>query len=104
MIVYQIKFKPTLKEKNWGGNKLNSVLGKETNKNNVGESWGISVVNDNISIASNRNYAGNSLKELIAIVLYIYCVNFGNCCAIISKLTINTNNTIVSILFIICIL
>ncbi|MGK0448196.1 MAG: mannose-6-phosphate isomerase [Polaribacter sp.] len=82
MIVYPIKFKPILKEKNWGGNKLNSVLGKETNKNNVGERWKILDVNDNISIVSNRNYAGNSLKELIAIVLYKYCVNFGNCCAI----------------------
>jgi mannose-6-phosphate isomerase len=66
MIIYPIKFNPILKDKIWGGNKLNSVLGKETNKNNVGESWEISDVNDNISIVSNRNYEGNSLKELIA--------------------------------------
>jgi mannose-6-phosphate isomerase len=66
MKIYPIKFNPILKDKIWGGNKLSSVLGKQTNKSNVGESWEISDVNENISVVSNGNYAGNNLKELIA--------------------------------------
>lgn len=65
MIVYPIKFHPILKEKIWGGNKLNNILGKETNKNNVGESWEISDVNANISIVSNGFYKGKSIKDLM---------------------------------------
>ena len=65
MNIYPIKFNPILKEKIWGGNKLNTVLGKQTHKNNIGESWEISDVNGNISIVSNRSYQGISLKELI---------------------------------------
>ncbi|MBT8270679.1 MAG: class I mannose-6-phosphate isomerase [Bacteroidia bacterium] len=66
MIVYPIKFSPILKEKIWGGNKLNSILGKETNSDKVGESWEISDVDGNISEVSNGAYKGADLKELIA--------------------------------------
>ncbi|MGK0236513.1 type I phosphomannose isomerase catalytic subunit [Candidatus Marifrigoribacter sp. Uisw_064] len=65
MIVYPIKFNPIFKEKIWGGNKLSNVLGKEINKNNVGESWEISGVDGNISIVSNGFYKGESIKDLI---------------------------------------
>ena len=65
MKVYPIKFNPILKDKIWGGNKLSAILGKETNKNNVGESWEISDVNNDISIVSNGSYKGNNLKELL---------------------------------------
>ena len=65
MKVYPIKFKPILKEKIWGGNKLNTLLGKETDKDNVGESWEISDVNGNISEVCNGVYKGSNLKELI---------------------------------------
>ncbi|WP_452227155.1 type I phosphomannose isomerase catalytic subunit [Lacinutrix cladophorae] len=65
MKVYPIKFNPILKEKIWGGNKLGTLLGKDTNKNNVGESWEISDVNGNISEVSNGAYKGASLKTLI---------------------------------------
>ena len=80
MKVYPIKFNPILKNKIWGGNKLNTILGKETNENNVGESWEISDVNDNISVVSNGNYAGNNLKELIGIhkANLVGTENFGN--------------------------
>ncbi|WP_299250663.1 type I phosphomannose isomerase catalytic subunit [uncultured Lacinutrix sp.] len=66
MKVYPIKFNPILKEKIWGGNKLGSLLGKDTDKDNVGESWEISDVNGNISEVSNGVYKGASLKTLIA--------------------------------------
>ncbi|AUC82543.1 type I phosphomannose isomerase catalytic subunit [Lacinutrix sp. Bg11-31] len=66
MKVYPIKFNPILKEKIWGGNKLGNLLGKDTDKDNVGESWEISDVNGNISQVSNGAYKGANLKELIA--------------------------------------
>lgn len=65
MKVYPIKFNPILKEKIWGGNKLGNLLGKDTDKENVGESWEISDVNGNISEVSNGTYKGANLKELI---------------------------------------
>ena len=63
MKVYPIKFSPILKEKIWGGNKLGELLGKNTTKNNVGESWEISDVNGNISEVSNGAYKGTNLKS-----------------------------------------
>lgn len=62
---YPIKFEPILKEKIWGGNKLHKVLGKPTLKDNIGESWEISAVNDNVSIVANGTLKGKSLKDLI---------------------------------------
>lgn len=67
MKVYPIKFNPILKEKIWGGNKLTSFLGKLSDKKNIGESWEISDVQDNISVINNGTYEGNNLKELIKI-------------------------------------
>lgn len=66
MKVYPIKFKPILKEKIWGGNKLQSLLGKKTNKKNVGESWEISDVEGNVSVVENGLYQGQSIKDLIS--------------------------------------
>ncbi|SFI50595.1 type I phosphomannose isomerase catalytic subunit [Olleya namhaensis] len=66
MKVYPIKFNPILKEKIWGGNKLGNLLGKDTDKDNVGESWEISDVNGNVSVVSNGVYKGTNLKALIA--------------------------------------
>ena len=62
---YPIKFTPIFKEKIWGGSKLKEVLGKETTLNNVGESWEISSVDENISVVSSGNLKGKSLTELI---------------------------------------
>lgn len=65
MKVYPIKFNPILKTKIWGGNKLKTVLSKETDQINVGESWEISDVDGNISSINNGVYNGLNLKELI---------------------------------------
>lgn len=65
MINYPLKFTPILKEKIWGGTKLKNLLNKESNSDNVGESWEISGVPDNISIVKNGSLAGKSLQELI---------------------------------------
>ncbi|AXT61843.1 mannose-6-phosphate isomerase [Aquimarina sp. AD10] len=64
-MLYPLKFHPILKEKIWGGNKLKTILHKKTTQENVGESWEISTVNEQISIVSNGQFEGKNLKELI---------------------------------------
>jgi mannose-6-phosphate isomerase len=61
---YPIKFVPILKEKIWGGNKLNSIFNK-TSKKNIGESWEISGVDNTISIVNNGFLKGVPLSQLI---------------------------------------
>jgi mannose-6-phosphate isomerase len=61
-----LKFEPILKEKIWGGEKLNNLLYKESDKLNIGESWEISDVDSDTSIVSNGILKGKDLKELIA--------------------------------------
>ncbi len=61
---YPIKFTPILKEKIWGGNKLNLLLNKPVNKN-TGESWEISDIKNNVSIVNNGLLKGKSLTQLI---------------------------------------
>ena len=60
-----LKFEPILKEKIWGGEKLMSLLNKKSTHKNVGESWEISDVDENISVVSNKYLKGKSLKDLI---------------------------------------
>ena len=68
--LYPLKFKPIFKEKIWGGNKLNTILGKNFPQNKkIGESWEISGFKDNISIVSNGQLAGNNLQELVEIYM-----------------------------------
>ncbi|GGE00719.1 type I phosphomannose isomerase catalytic subunit [Planktosalinus lacus] len=63
--LYPIKFTPILKEKVWGGNKLKTILGKNTASVNIGESWELSGVDNDISIVQNGFLNGNSVNELI---------------------------------------
>ena len=63
--LYPLKFYPILKEKIWGGKKLNQLLNKSSNSPNVGESWEISDVEGNTSIISNGNLKGQSLKDVL---------------------------------------
>jgi len=62
---YPIKFRPILKEKIWGGQKLKNLLNKENDLPNIGESWEISDVEGDTSIVSNGALQGKSLKELL---------------------------------------
>ena len=50
--LYPLKFEPILKKKVWGGDKLNLLFNKKE-KDNIGESWEISDVDQDISIVSN---------------------------------------------------
>ncbi len=64
-MLYPLKFHPILKEKIWGGNKLKTFLNKPAIKNNIGESWEVSTVKDNVSVTSNGIYKDKDLIELI---------------------------------------
>ena len=66
MINYPIKFKPILQNKIWGGSKLKDILNKDTDNDQVGESWEISGVEGNISEVANGPEAGKKLTELIS--------------------------------------
>lgn len=61
---YPIHFQPILKERIWGGNKLQS-LGKNLFSDNIGESWEISMIDNDVNIVTNGIYKDKSLAELI---------------------------------------
>ncbi len=68
--LYPLKFTPIYKDKIWGGNKIKSVLNKDFGSlPNCGESWELSGVEGNVSVASNGYLAGNSLEELIEVYM-----------------------------------
>ena len=62
-----IKFRPILKEKVWGGERLESLLGKPLEgRGSVGESWEISDHGDDCSVVAHGPMAGRSLRELLS--------------------------------------
>ena len=63
--LYPIKFQPILKDKIWGGQKLITILNKENELPNVGESWEISDVEGDTSVVINGELQGQSLKTLL---------------------------------------
>lgn len=68
--LYPLKFTPIYKDKIWGGNKIKTVLNKDFgNLPNCGESWELSGVEGNVSVATNGYLAGNSLNELIEVYM-----------------------------------
>jgi mannose-6-phosphate isomerase len=67
--LYPLKFEPICLEKIWGGNRLKTLLGKNYNTKNCGESWEISGVEGNISVVANGFLKGNDLSELIEIYM-----------------------------------
>ena len=62
---YPLQFDPILKERIWGGEKLNSVLNKPITSNSTGESWEISTVEGDVSLISKGTLKGISLNEVI---------------------------------------
>ena len=64
--LYPLKFKTIFKDKIWGGEKINKVLGKNFDPlPNCGETWEISGVEGNISEVSEGPLKGKKLTELI---------------------------------------
>ena len=69
-LLYPLKFEPILKEKIWGGNSLAAFYGKKAGSlKNIGESWELSAVSDNISVISNGFLAGNNIEEIIEVYM-----------------------------------
>lgn len=70
-MLYPLKFKPILKERIWGGERLISQYGKKPPKSNTryGESWEISGVEGSVSEVTNGFLAGNNLQELVEIYM-----------------------------------
>jgi mannose-6-phosphate isomerase len=67
--LYPLKFTPILKERIWGGEKLNTQLHKKHTPGKCGESWEISCIGEDISVVSNGFLAENQLDELIEIYM-----------------------------------
>lgn len=66
MNTYPLTFKPILKERIWGGNKLKSLFGKELQSQQTGESWELSAIGNDISVISNGIYKNKLFTELIS--------------------------------------
>lgn len=68
--LYPLKFRPVLKDKIWGGNKIKSVLGIDfAPLPNCGEAWALSGVEGNQTEITNGFLAGNDLNELVEIYM-----------------------------------
>ena len=64
--LYPFKFLPILKERIWGGTYLHSLCGKPMGTlSNIAESWELSCVKDDISVAINGLLRGKNLAQLI---------------------------------------
>jgi mannose-6-phosphate isomerase len=68
--LYPLKFEPILKDKVWGGDALKSHYNKKQGTlPNIGESWEISAVENNLSVVSNGFLSGNNIEELIEVYM-----------------------------------
>ena len=67
--LYPLKFEPICLEKIWGGNRLKTLLNKNYDLKNCGESWEISGFEDKVSVVANGFLKGNDLNELIEIYM-----------------------------------
>lgn len=68
--LYPLKFSPVLKDKIWGGSKINRVLGIDFSPlPNCGEAWVVSGVEGNQTPVINGFLAGNELNELVEIYM-----------------------------------
>ena len=68
-MLYPLKFKPILKDKIWGGNKLKNIFGKKAETDKLGESWELSGYEGDESVVTNGFLAGNNLTELIEVYM-----------------------------------
>lgn len=63
--MYPIIFSPDYKERVWGGQKLNTVLGKEIPFDHTGESWEIACHDNGQSVVKNGEYKGLTMEQLL---------------------------------------
>ena len=65
MLFYPLLFEPIFKERIWGGTKLKEVLNKSFDGSQIGESWELSTVENDISVVANGAFEGLNLNQLI---------------------------------------
>ena len=65
MKLYPLKFQPILKKIIWGGDEIVKFKNLEKKEAEVGESWEISAVEDNVSVIKNGSFANTPLDILI---------------------------------------
>jgi mannose-6-phosphate isomerase len=66
MELYPLIFEPILKDRIWGGTKLETDLGKtDLPTRTTGESWELSAVEGDVSVVREGIYAGKPLTELL---------------------------------------
>lgn len=68
-MLYPLKFNPILKDKIWGGTKLQNLFNKQTSSKCLGESWELSGHEGDESTVSNGFLAGNTLTEIIEVYM-----------------------------------
>ena len=68
--IYPLQFKPILKERIWGGEKLKTILNKPIISDRTGESWEISTVPGDISVVRSGALAGKNINEVMYEVGY----------------------------------
>lgn len=64
--LYPLKFQPILKDKIWGGEKLKTLLNKDSPLPTIGESWEISDVEGDTSVVLNGSLQNQSLKHVLS--------------------------------------
>ena len=68
--LYPLKFKPILKQKLWGGDKIQNIYRhKEPKLDKVGESWDVSAMDDDDCEVINGWLEGNSLADLVEVYM-----------------------------------
>lgn len=66
MKFYPLQFEPIIKDRIWGGTKLQSELGKTLTSATSGESWELSAVKGDVSVVKNGALAGKPLTDLLS--------------------------------------
>ena len=68
--LYPLKFKPIFRDKIWGGNKINKVLGMDYSPlPNCGEAWVLSGVKNNITVVKDGFLSQNQINELVEVYM-----------------------------------
>jgi mannose-6-phosphate isomerase len=65
MLFYPLLFEPIFKARIWGGTKLKELLNKSFDGFQIGESWELSTVENDISVVANGEFKGLNLNQLI---------------------------------------
>jgi mannose-6-phosphate isomerase len=65
MNLQPLKFTPLYKYRIWGGEKLKTILQKDYNEKNIGESWEISDVSGDETVVAEGALKGKTLRDLI---------------------------------------